>query len=850
MIRRACVLILVGFCSQVFAAGEPESAVVVVNANSWASTRIANEYVHARGIPASHVIYLTDLPSFERMRVEEFRQRILIPVQQTIDERGLTGQIDCVLYSADFPTAIDVSGDAGQRRLPQILTKVAAINGLTFLHRAVLAKDIRYLELGINRYARPVGSSSDDTPWDDDQRQQYAESLAKFQAFTMRQAAKRREASKRSKEKTGEPGTKRSPEAESPPDKQTWAEELAPILESLTPLRAKHPHSADLLYNLACVLAQMDRGDEAMEALRAAVQAGWWNYGLVSRDRDLRSLRQRADFQELIAQMEAAKFEVQPPVEFSATTGWPADGSIDTAEQGERFLLSTVLAYTSGRGNSVREALASLRRSIAADGTRPNGTVYFLENGNIRSTTREWGLRRAAEELEELGVRAAVEPGILPEGKSDVAGATIGTASFDWAASGSTILPGAICEHLTSCGGMLHEGAGQTPLTEFIRYGAAGASGTVTEPYAIQAKFPTPFIHWFYAQGVTLAEAFYLSVAGPYQLLIVGDGLCQPWVRQTELDVDGLKTGSTLNGIVTLTPRMAPTETFQPTEYELYLDGCRILTEKPNTGLVWDTTHASDGPHEVCVVGRAAGTVGTRAVTRLSVVVRNGEAEFELKSAVPAELRWDQPLVLDARMAGAKAIIFYQHSREVARITGSEGHVEVDARRLGQGPSRIQPVGVLTAGGMVWGQPIAVNVVPPPSLRAVELPAGKELASGFQVHVTDQSPQIIGRADGDWLAKAGVKNGVSFTVEAWFEVPDDDVYQFQLRGDARSLTVDGVSQDWPRGGSWWFVPVSLTRGLHHLHLEGIASTHPTLDVRFGGQGTHRLDGQRFRHAAD
>jgi hypothetical protein len=141
-----------------------------------------------------------------------------------------------------------------------------------------------------------------------------------------------------------------------------------------------------------------------------------------------------------------------------------------------------------------------------------------------------------------------------------------------------------------------------------------------------------------------------------------------------------------------------------------------------------------------------------------------------------------------------------------------------------------------------------VNVVPPPSLPAVELPAGKQLASGFQVQVTDQSPQIIGRAEGDWLAKAGVTKDVSFAVEAWFEVPDDDVYQFQLRGDARSLTVDGVPQDWPRGGSWWFVPVPLARGLHHLHLEGVASTHPTLDVRFGGQGTQRLDGQRFRHA--
>jgi hypothetical protein len=130
----------------------------------------------------------------------------------------------------------------------------------------------------------------------------------------------------------------------------------------------------------------------------------------------------------------------------------------------------------------------------------------------------------------------------------------------------------------------------------------------------------------------------------------------------------------------------------------------------------------------------------------------------------------------------------------------------------------------------------------------VELPAGQRLASGFHVRAADQPPQVVGRAEGDWLAKAGVTKDTSFAVDAWFEVPEDDVYQFQLRGDARTLTVDGVPQDWPRGKTWWFVPVPLARGLHRLHLEGVAGVHPTLDIRFGGRGTQRLDGERFRHA--
>ena len=62
-------------------------------------------------------------------------------------------------------------------------------------------------------------------------------------------------------------------------------------------------------------------------------------------------------------------------------------------------------------------------------------------------------------------------------------------------------------------------------MTDWISAGAAGTSGTVTEPYAMQQKFPMPFIHVHYAKGCSLAEAFYQSLMGPYQLLVLGDPL-------------------------------------------------------------------------------------------------------------------------------------------------------------------------------------------------------------------------------------------------------------------------------------------------------------------------------------
>ena len=135
--------------------------------------------------------------------------------------------------------------------------------------------------------------------------------------------------------------------------------------------------------------------------------------------------------------------------------------------------------------------------------------------------------------------------------KRDVLGLSTGIATFSWTATGSKIVPGAICENLTSYGGMILDEP-QTKLAEFLRNDAAGSSGTVIEPFAIQAKFPHPLIHAHYASGCSLAEAYYQSVEGPFQLLIVGDALCQPWATPPVLQVKGIAEGEKIKGTVKL----------------------------------------------------------------------------------------------------------------------------------------------------------------------------------------------------------------------------------------------------------------------------------------------------------
>ena len=825
----AILAMLVALLSR--ASGAPENTVVVVNGDSWASTYIANEYVKARGIPPWNVVYLYDLPSFDRLPVEDFRQKILLPVLQTMDNRGLQIQIDAVLYSADFPTMIDLTTDIGTEKISPALTPYGAITGLTYLYQAVQTKTTATLDLGSNFYMRRASLPVEDAPWSNEERETYLRLTAQVQEAGRQMVALRARPD--------------------PAGAEAISKKLHETLAAMEKLREKHPQAAELAYNMGCAYALLGRPDDALKSLQRAADSGWWEIRNAAADEDLVSLRGRPDFEKFLARTRETKFDPQPAMGFRGAIGWLQSGAPVQPEKGRRYLISTMLAYTSGRGNSVREALASLRRSASADSTMPKGTVYYMKNGDVRSVTREWGFDAAVDKLKASGVKAVVESGVLPEGKSDVAGATVGAEGFSWAASKSKILPGAICEHLTSCGGMLHEGDGQTPLTEFIRYGAAGASGTVTEPFAIQAKFPTPFIHSFYAQGSTLGEAFYQSLSGPYQLLIVGDALCKPWGRRLIVKTDDLQSGATLKGTVKITPRATSPDHIEAAIFELYIDGKRALITKNGAAFNWDTRTVPDGAHDITIVGSASDLVASQGRLVVPVEIRNSDLVLKVTAPGARERAWDKPIEVTASLPGAKEIVVMTNVRPVGRIPGDSGSVSIDPRVLGQGPVRLMTVAVLEGEGprQLVGKPIDFTIVPPAPLHALSVPAGRKLVDDFEVRVGDDAPRFAKGTDGAWIGKAGLDKETETTIEGWFSVPDDDVYQFQLRGNAivKALTVDGVPQSWPHGKGWWFIPVNLSKGLHRLNISTEQAGQAALEIRFGGTGTQRLDGARFKH---
>ena len=816
------------------AGGGPENALIVVNADSWASTFIANEYVAARHIPPTNVIRLRNLPDFERMTVEDFRTKILAPALHAAEHRGLAAQIDYLLYSADFPWAIDVASDIGSQKLPQMITQPAAINGLTYLYQFTIAKNPGYLGMNVNFYLRQPLLTSPDTGWSDEDRKLYTDTIAAMRA------------------KVRAPGPADKPDTNIPPPPKlsngTQAADLGlhPILDTLEALRKKHPACTELHYNIACVHARLGNPIAAISSLRDAVDNGWWDMHTAAADPDLASVRGREDFAILAARAKAVKFDLTPTSGFRGSVGWQPNGQWVPADKGIRYMLSTMLACTSGRGNSVTEALNSLHRSIDADGSRPKGTIYFMRNSDVRSTTREWGFRRSAEKLRDISISSEILDGVLPMHKGDVAGVTIGSADYSWPASGSRLLPGAIGDNLTSWGGAMAESEGQTPVSEFIRFGAAGASGTVTEPYAIQQKFPTPFIHYHYAQGCSLAEAYYQSLAAPYQLLIVGDALCSPWKKEITVLPGDLKPGAVLKGPIQILPTARSSDGIKIAMFELYLDGRRVGAAPPGKPFDFNTADTTDGPHELRVAATGTDAVLTHGTVRIPVTVRNGETEVRI-TALPASVTWDKPLAITAKAPGAKAIVFYLALDEVARIEGDSGTATIDPRVLGQGPVRIQPVALIGDSKQVLGETISVRIKPPPALVPPSSNSRLPYSDGFTITSPDGKKTTIQKATDDWLQNAGVRTGDAFTLNAGFNITADDIYQFQLRGAANlRITVDGQVQSWPHGTEWWFVPVHLAAGRHTLRIEGKA-TGEKLDVRFGGPGSRRLDGATFQH---
>ncbi|MCC6909060.1 MAG: hypothetical protein IT430_14045 [Phycisphaerales bacterium] len=291
------------------------------------------------------------------------------------------------------------------------------------------------------------------------------------------------------------------------------------------------------------------------------------------------------------------------PLGFDSNIAWFSGEPSDRSDA-ERYFIGAMLGYTGTRGNTVSEVLDMIDRSVAADGTHPLGTFYFMKTNDVaRSGPRDGLYPIIVSEILARGGQAenrCCDP--LPTGEQDVLGLLTGAATLDIEGANMTILPGAYCDHLTSYAGTFDNGS-QTKMSRWIANGASGTTGTVEEPCNYPGKFPQARMQLYYYQGLTLGESVLRSVAYiPYQLLLLGDPITQPFTYIPQVDVVDAPVDP-VSGVITLTPSATTNHpTARIDHFDLLLDGVLVQSVGRNRTFSLDTRRYADGYHDLRVL--------------------------------------------------------------------------------------------------------------------------------------------------------------------------------------------------------------------------------------------------------
>jgi len=257
------------------------------------------------------------------------------------------------------------------------------------------------------------------------------------------------------------------------------------------------------------------------------------------------------------------------------------------------------------------EAKRLVDRSVAADGSHPAGTFYLLKPPgdparNIRGML-----------FDNFEFHAKLWPGFPRyerlhqneiQNKRDVMGWLTGLPGYpDWVWTNNVLLPGALGDHLTSFAGRLPEPPlGQDSILKWIRAGASATYGTVAEPCSMLAKFPDPLVFYWYGRGFNAAESYAMSLAHPYQGLLVGDPLTAPYATPPRVTVSGLAPDSEVSGVVTLQVEAAATSSEGCcSRLDLFVDGLLYTNLVRLSPAPWNTLEAVvEGRKHLYTVGR------------------------------------------------------------------------------------------------------------------------------------------------------------------------------------------------------------------------------------------------------
>ena len=731
------IALIVSCCTITRAGGGPDNMFLVVNNNSSDSKTVANYYINWRNIPSSHVLYLDwehDTQwGFGHCQSTEFRP-FLQTIIDTITSRKLEEQIDYICYSSDFPFQINLKGETFSgpgydleytKGSGSSSTELCSITGLTYLYQLYLAKSYLINENRMNGYTSGFGD----------------ETNAEVKSLPSRLALK-------------------------------WSNEEVKLLDGnliktrydVFPRGFRHNYTwrkpkgqtntyypETQKYYLSTMLASMNGGP--LNDLRGNTLSqivGEQGYLKRSIEADGKYTNQTSL---------ALKGQAVPVGTFYFMFIDNSAGGALRSKYRHGYFTGDGDDYTSEKDYVVRtDAITQDGRPIAVEKSEAIANEYpYVE------------LKYAVERLNDLGVNAeeiiiweknkAYSDGErrVPANRTDILGIITGTGEgingnrphlVQISENGSALLAGAIVDNITSYGGSLHKNApmarnphndnggsaAQTPITYWLSQGAAGATGTIAEPWGISAmpdKFPAPNWPENYVNGNSMAEAIYQSLETPFQTLVMGDALCQPWATPPVIEVSGLSQTypyQELSNSVNVVLGISSSSTKEVRFFELHVDGVMQTRFRPrqteNYTVKLNTRKFFDGYHEVTIVGIADSrnesqtrktygvlfnNTGYKIETAINESTLNTDQEEE-KNNISTVLTTSEVIDLSATSTGKRQIaanetaIFYAHKKEIGRSTMSS-NVQVDTSSLGLGPIPIHCEVVDSGGNVIVAAP-------------------------------------------------------------------------------------------------------------------------------------------------
>ncbi len=278
------------------------------------------------------------------------------------------------------------------------------------------------------------------------------------------------------------------------------------------------------------------------------------------------------------------KTNTAPPPGLSATCSLPADSTNSYAYSELPFALAPPLTAPTNAflavmltDTNLAQAQSTLAGGLAADGSFPPQTVFLEKTSDPARNVRFLLFDNAIQECRARSDTALTRTNSDSTAFTDTLGLDTGLAGFSLPAN--SFIPGSVADSLTSFGGFILESPGQTTALAFLEAGACASYGTVVEPCNYTQKFPDPMVYFYQNRGFCLAEAYYQSLANPYQGVMVGEPLSAPFARPGSAAWNSPADGAVLSGLAPFNLSFSAADTNLPlAQVDLFVDGNFVQT--------------------------------------------------------------------------------------------------------------------------------------------------------------------------------------------------------------------------------------------------------------------------------